>query len=57
VIAYLSAVMTLEEGDVISTGTPAGVGPLHPGDTVEVDIERLGVLTNRVVENAARHVR
>jgi 2-keto-4-pentenoate hydratase/2-oxohepta-3-ene-1,7-dioic acid hydratase in catechol pathway len=49
VIAYLSAVMTLEEGDVISTGTPAGVGPLRPGDTVEVWVEGIGSLINPVV--------
>jgi 2-keto-4-pentenoate hydratase/2-oxohepta-3-ene-1,7-dioic acid hydratase in catechol pathway len=37
-IAFISSVMTLEPGDVIATGTPAGVGRLHPGDVVEVDI-------------------
>ncbi|HET7197064.1 MAG TPA: fumarylacetoacetate hydrolase family protein [Burkholderiales bacterium] len=43
-IAWISSVMTLEPGDVIATGTPAGVGPLAPGDRVEVAIERLGTL-------------
>ncbi len=38
-IAYVSSVMTLEPGDVIATGTPAGVGPLVAGDTVEVEIQ------------------
>ena len=37
-IAYISTIMTLEPGDLIATGTPAGVGPLAPGDRVEVDI-------------------
>lgn len=43
-IAWISSVMTLEPGDVIATGTPAGVGPIHPGDRVEVTIERIGTL-------------
>jgi 2-keto-4-pentenoate hydratase/2-oxohepta-3-ene-1,7-dioic acid hydratase in catechol pathway len=49
-ISYVSAVMTLEAGDVILTGTPAGVGELRPGDRVEVAIEGIGILTNTVVE-------
>lgn len=48
-IAYLSRFMTLLPGDVIMTGTPAGVGPLRPGDTVEVEIPGIGVLRNDVV--------
>ncbi|HHS96522.1 MAG TPA: FAA hydrolase family protein [Chloroflexi bacterium] len=47
-IAYASAVMTLEPGDLILTGTPAGVGPLRPGDVVEVEVEGIGVLRNPV---------
>jgi 2-keto-4-pentenoate hydratase/2-oxohepta-3-ene-1,7-dioic acid hydratase in catechol pathway len=47
-ISYISQVMTLEPGDVVMTGTPAGVGPLEPGDTVEVEIEGVGTLTNTV---------
>jgi len=47
-IAFISSVMTLEPGDLIFTGTPAGVSPLKPGDTVEVDIEGLGRLSNPV---------
>jgi 2-keto-4-pentenoate hydratase/2-oxohepta-3-ene-1,7-dioic acid hydratase in catechol pathway len=43
-IAWISSVMTLEPGDVIATGTPAGVGPLRAGDRIEVSIERLGTL-------------
>jgi 2-keto-4-pentenoate hydratase/2-oxohepta-3-ene-1,7-dioic acid hydratase in catechol pathway len=48
-IAYTSQVMTLEPGDVILTGTPSGVGPLQPGDVVEVEIEGIGTLRNPVV--------
>ena len=48
-ISFCSQHMTLEEGDVISTGTPSGVGPLQPGDVVEVEIEGIGVLTNPVI--------
>jgi len=47
-IAYSSAVMTLEPGDLVLTGTPAGVGPLRPGDVVEVEVEGIGVLRNPV---------
>lgn len=49
-IAFISSVMTLEPGDLIFTGTPAGVGPLQPGDVVEVEIEGLGKLQNPVVK-------
>jgi 2-keto-4-pentenoate hydratase/2-oxohepta-3-ene-1,7-dioic acid hydratase in catechol pathway len=48
-IEYISAVMTLLPGDVIITGTPAGVGPIVAGDKVEVEIEGIGVLMNPVV--------
>jgi 2-keto-4-pentenoate hydratase/2-oxohepta-3-ene-1,7-dioic acid hydratase in catechol pathway len=51
-IAYISTVMTLMPGDVILTGTPAGVGRLRDGDTVEVTIEGIGVLTNPVIKPA-----
>ncbi|OIN90401.1 MAG: 2-hydroxyhepta-2,4-diene-1,7-dioate isomerase [Anaerolineae bacterium CG1_02_58_13] len=47
-IAYISSVMTLEPGDLIFTGTPAGVGPLQAGDSVEVEIDGLGLLSNIV---------
>ena len=47
-IAYISGVMTLEPGDVIATGTPAGVGPLHDGDLVEVEIPGVGSVRNPV---------
>jgi len=48
-IAYITQAMTLYPGDLIMTGTPAGVGPLNAGDTVEVEIEGIGVLRNSVV--------
>jgi 2-keto-4-pentenoate hydratase/2-oxohepta-3-ene-1,7-dioic acid hydratase in catechol pathway len=57
IAAYASGAMTLKPGDLIATGTPEGVGAtrkppmfLHPGDTVEVEIERIGRITNRIVQ-------
>jgi 2-keto-4-pentenoate hydratase/2-oxohepta-3-ene-1,7-dioic acid hydratase in catechol pathway len=47
-ISYLSRYMTLLPGDVIMTGTPAGAGPIQPGDTIEVEIPGIGVLQNFV---------
>ena len=47
-ITYISSIMTLLPGDVIVTGTPPGVGPLVHGDTVEVEIEGIGILKNYV---------
>ncbi|HJW13093.1 MAG TPA: fumarylacetoacetate hydrolase family protein [Thermoanaerobaculia bacterium] len=47
-VAYISRMMTLLPGDLILTGTPAGIGPLAPGDNVEVEIEKIGILKNRV---------
>jgi 2-keto-4-pentenoate hydratase/2-oxohepta-3-ene-1,7-dioic acid hydratase in catechol pathway len=47
-VEYISAIMTLMPGDLILTGTPAGVGPLQSGDRVEVEIEGIGVLANWV---------
>ena len=48
-VAYISRMMTLLPGDLILTGTPAGVGPLAAGDRVEVEIETVGILANSVV--------
>ncbi|MFD0905108.1 fumarylacetoacetate hydrolase family protein [Actinomadura sediminis] len=48
-VEYVSQVMTLLPGDVILTGTPAGVGPLEVGDEVTVTVENVGTLTNRVI--------
>jgi 2-keto-4-pentenoate hydratase/2-oxohepta-3-ene-1,7-dioic acid hydratase in catechol pathway len=47
-VSFISHVMTLLPGDVISTGTPFGVGPMQEGDTIEVEIEGIGVLANPV---------
>ena len=47
-VAYISSVMTLEPGDLIFTGTPAGIGPLQDGDQVTVTVEGIGALTNSV---------
>src|SRR5580765_37729 len=47
-VEYITFVMTLEPGDIISTGTPSGVGPLHAGDVVTVRVEGVGDLTNPV---------
>jgi 2-keto-4-pentenoate hydratase/2-oxohepta-3-ene-1,7-dioic acid hydratase in catechol pathway len=52
-VAYISRMMTLLPGDLILTGTPAGVGPLSPGDVVEVEIEGVGVLKNRVADGTS----
>ena len=49
-IVYISSVMTLEPGDLILTGTPAGVGRLADGDKVEIEIEGIGILRNQVNE-------
>ncbi|MBP1603237.1 MAG: Ureidoglycolate lyase [Acidobacteria bacterium] len=51
-IEYITAIMTLLPGDVIATGTPAGIGPLAPGDSVTVRIEGIGELTNPVEARA-----
>lgn len=51
VIRYISQVMTLLPGDLVLTGTPAGVGPLVAGDEVSVSIDGIGVLTNPVVDS------
>jgi len=48
-VAYLSTFMTLEEDDVILTGTPRGISPVHPGDLMRVEVEGIGVLENPVI--------
>jgi 2-keto-4-pentenoate hydratase/2-oxohepta-3-ene-1,7-dioic acid hydratase in catechol pathway len=50
VIRYIAQAMTLFPGDLIPTGTPAGVGPLVAGDVVEVSVEGAGVLRNSVAD-------
>ncbi len=53
IIRYISRVMTLLPGDLICTGTPAGVGPMQAGDVVEVEVEGVGTLRNPVIEEPA----
>lgn len=48
-VAYISGIMTLSPGDIISTGTPPGVGPMRPRDLIEISIEGIGTLNNKVV--------
>lgn len=52
IIAFVSKNFTLMPGDIILTGTPSGVGPISHGDTVEVEIEGIGVLKNSVIDEA-----
>ncbi len=52
-LVYISAIMTLEPGDLIATGTPAGVGPLTAGDVVEVEMPGVGILSNPVRSQAS----
>jgi 2-keto-4-pentenoate hydratase/2-oxohepta-3-ene-1,7-dioic acid hydratase in catechol pathway len=47
-VSFISHIMTLEPGDVIATGTPAGVAPVHAGDQIEVEVEGVGILRNPV---------
>ncbi|MDR3114728.1 MAG: fumarylacetoacetate hydrolase family protein [Treponema sp.] len=49
-ISYISTNFSLEKGDIIATGTPQGVSPMHGGDTVEIEIEGIGILRNPVVQ-------
>jgi 2-keto-4-pentenoate hydratase/2-oxohepta-3-ene-1,7-dioic acid hydratase in catechol pathway len=57
VIRYVSGIMTLLPGDLILTGTPAGVGPLKVRDKVEVSISGLGTLTNPVTDSLSSHIK
>jgi 2-keto-4-pentenoate hydratase/2-oxohepta-3-ene-1,7-dioic acid hydratase in catechol pathway len=54
IIEYLSKYITLEPGDIIATGTPSGVGPIHPGDILEATIEHIGNLSNNVILEDAK---
>jgi 2-keto-4-pentenoate hydratase/2-oxohepta-3-ene-1,7-dioic acid hydratase in catechol pathway len=47
-LSFVSKVMTLEPLDVLTTGTPSGIGPVQPGDVIEVEVEGIGVLRNKV---------
>jgi 2-keto-4-pentenoate hydratase/2-oxohepta-3-ene-1,7-dioic acid hydratase in catechol pathway len=55
-LEFITAVMTLEPGDVILTGTPAGVGPMDAGDEVEVEIQGIGTLRNSVTNSLTNSV-
>jgi 2-keto-4-pentenoate hydratase/2-oxohepta-3-ene-1,7-dioic acid hydratase in catechol pathway len=48
-IEFISSIMTLLPGDIVATGTPAGIGPIRPGDSVTIHVEGVGALTNPVV--------
>ncbi len=48
ILSYISEIMTLEKGDIVITGTPAGIGPVKSGDTIEVFVQNIGVLKNFV---------
>lgn len=48
IVSYISQVMTLTPGDIILTGTPEGVGAMQPGDSVRIEIEGIGSLSNQV---------
>lgn len=52
IISFISTVMPLYPGDVITTGTPSGIGPMKPGDTIEIEIEGVGRLQNTVVRQS-----
>ena len=54
IVSYMSRAMTLLPGDVILTGTPSGVGPVYPGDRVEIEIPQVGVLSNPVVAEGSK---
>jgi 2-keto-4-pentenoate hydratase/2-oxohepta-3-ene-1,7-dioic acid hydratase in catechol pathway len=50
IVQFVTSVMTLLPGDIISTGTPSGVGPIRPGDSVTIHVDGVGALTNSVAE-------
>ncbi len=53
-LAYVSNIMTLNPGDILATGTPMGVGPLHPGQTVTIEVSGIGRLDNPVIARSDR---
>ncbi|MHA1669972.1 MAG: fumarylacetoacetate hydrolase family protein [Promethearchaeota archaeon] len=46
---YITKIFTLVPGDIIATGTPSGIGPVIPGDVIDVTIEQIGTLSNKVI--------
>ncbi len=57
IVSILSSWFTLKKGDLISTGTPSGVGPVKDGDVVEIEIGNIGILKNPVIEEKPRSVK
>lgn len=57
IIAFISDFMTIEENDVLLTGTPKGISPIHPGDTVRIEIDGIGALENRVCSESQAMIR
>ena len=51
-INFISNVVSLVPGDIIATGTPSGIGPMYPGDTIEIEIDGIGTLRNYVIKNS-----
>ncbi len=49
ILEYLSKFLTLEKDDIIATGTPSGISPIKPGDTIEASIEKIGKITHEVI--------
>lgn len=49
ILEYITNNLTMEPGDIVATGTPGGIGPIKPGDTIEASIEKIGTLTNEVI--------
>jgi 2-keto-4-pentenoate hydratase/2-oxohepta-3-ene-1,7-dioic acid hydratase in catechol pathway len=56
ILVYLTSLLTLRPGDVILTGAPGEPGPVRPGDTVDITIDRLGTITNPVVTDPCPHI-
>jgi 2-keto-4-pentenoate hydratase/2-oxohepta-3-ene-1,7-dioic acid hydratase in catechol pathway len=50
-VEYISTIMTLEPGDLIATGTPSGISQMGPGDVVEVELDSVGTLRNKVIKS------
>jgi 2-keto-4-pentenoate hydratase/2-oxohepta-3-ene-1,7-dioic acid hydratase in catechol pathway len=55
IIRFIAQVMTLEPGDLIATGTPAGIGPVVAGDVMEVSVTGIGTLRNPVIDSSESH--
>ncbi|MFX1239236.1 MAG: fumarylacetoacetate hydrolase family protein, partial [Promethearchaeota archaeon] len=49
IFEYITKHFTMEPGDIVATGTPGGIGPIQPGDVIEITIEKIGTLKNKVI--------